>query len=113
MMVISGLVVSLSAQSNASLVDQIAHAGPFIVGLRTDHYLALTLEADSSSIMEDRHRWLQALPGIVNVEVAFVSFEEEKITTPIDLRTSKLALARDRLLASDTSSAAKGGSDVY
>jgi len=112
-MVISGLVLTLRAQSNASLVDQIADAGPFIVGQRTDHYLALTLEADSSSSMEDWHRWLQALPGIVNVEVAYVSFEEGRITTPVDLRTTKFAPARDELLASATSSDAKGGSDVY
>jgi hypothetical protein len=112
-MVISGLVLTLSAQSNASVVDQIADAGPFIVGHRTDRYLALTLEADSSSSMEDWHRWLKELPGIVNVEVAFVSFEEEKITTPVEFRTTKFASARDGLLASANSSNAKGGSDVY
>jgi hypothetical protein len=112
-MVICGLVLTLGARSDTSVVDQIADAGPLIVGQRTDHYLALTLEADSSSSMEDWHRWLQALPGIVNVEVAFVSFEEEKATTPVGFRIAKVAPARDGLLASAPSSDAKGGSDVY
>jgi len=75
---ISSFVVTLPADpADASAVSGAIAAIPvFTLGEAQGRRLPVVLEAADGSTARDWHEWVEQLPGVVQVEVAFVSFEE-------------------------------------
>jgi nitrate reductase NapAB chaperone NapD len=77
-MPISGLVITLAdddARCDAALVALRQH-GAITLGPQTGPRLPVVVETDSDD--EDRQvwEWLQSLPGVLQVDVAMIHFEE-------------------------------------
>lgn len=83
---ISSFVVTLPADEarTAALCEGIAAVPVFTLGERQGRRLPVVLEAADGSTARNWHQWVENLPGIVQVEVAFVSFEdvEEEFEIP-------------------------------
>lgn len=74
----SGLVVTLADDlilAKAAL-RQLADAGPFQVGESSGPCRAVVLEASDPKSSEQWHDWAASLPGIENVEVVFIHWDE-------------------------------------
>ena len=71
----SGLVVTLDDDANraATAVRELLLAGPFTLGDVFGHRVTVALEADDPAAAERWHRWLADQPGVLKVDVAFVS----------------------------------------
>ena len=86
-MPVSGLVVSLSQESEAraAAIEALGRETQLTLGELEANRLAVVLDTPSSQ--EDRRvwDWLNTLPGVSLVEVAFVGFE-----TPEDLRSDQV-----------------------
>ena len=79
-MPVSGLVVSLSDEPNprvAALVV-IGREPRITVGVSAGNRLAIVLDTDSSEQDKQLWDWLDSLPGVSFLEVAFVGFDQPK-----------------------------------
>ncbi len=90
-MPVSGLVVSLAddQQSRDSAIDAIAAQPGIEIGpTRSD---CLTIVTDTDSRREDKRLWdwLCRLPGVRQVEVAFVGFDTEPESSDANRRGQK------------------------
>jgi nitrate reductase NapAB chaperone NapD len=77
---ISSFVVTLpSAEESAEAVLRALAAIPvFTLGERQGSRLPVVVEASDGSTSRYWHEWVEQLPGVVQVEVAFVSFDESE-----------------------------------
>jgi nitrate reductase NapAB chaperone NapD len=76
---ISSFVVTLpeSSEASANIQHALAAMPVFEVGIAQGRRLPVVLQADDGHDARHWHEWVTALPGVVHVEVAFVSFESE------------------------------------
>ncbi len=76
---ISSFVVTLpeSSEASASIQNALAAMPVFEVGVAQGRRLPVVLQADDGQDARHWHEWVTELPGVVHVEVAFVSFESE------------------------------------
>jgi nitrate reductase NapAB chaperone NapD len=76
---ISSFVVTLpeSSEASASIQNALAAMPVFEVGVAQGRRLPVVLQADDGHDARHWHEWVTELPGVVHVEVAFVSFESE------------------------------------
>lgn len=77
---ISSFVVTLpGAEEPANAVLRALAAIPaFTLGERQGSRLPVVVEAPDGSTSRYWHEWVEQLPGVVQVEVAFVSFDESE-----------------------------------
>lgn len=75
---ISSFVVTLpAAKESAEAVQRALAAIPvFTLGERQGSRLPVVVEAPDGSTSRYWHEWVEQLPGVIQVEVAFVSFDE-------------------------------------
>ena len=74
---ISSFIVTLQSAENAAEIEAALQALPvFMLGERQGLRLPVVLEAHDGSTCKYWHEWVEQLPGVVQVEVAFVSFDE-------------------------------------
>ena len=76
---ISSIVVTLdTADATSHAVEQALRAlAVFTLGERAGAKLPVVLEAPDGATTRYWHEWVEQLPGVVHVDVAFVSFEED------------------------------------
>ena len=77
-MLTSGLVITLSANA-AKAAEAIAtlRARPELTfGDRNDRWLPLVMETCGEAESRELHDWVQTLPGVEFVDVAYVNFDE-------------------------------------
>lgn len=77
---ISSFVVSLPAaeESAMAILRALAAIPVFTLGERQASRLPVVLEAPDGSTARYWHEWVEQLPGVIQVEVAFVSFDESE-----------------------------------
>jgi nitrate reductase NapAB chaperone NapD len=78
---LSGLVL-LFAQDDEAIHQACAmmeNVGHFILGERIGSRLSLVMEVDSSEDALKWHHWLQELPGVVSVDIAYVTVMDEHV----------------------------------
>lgn len=77
---ISSFVVTLPACSEraAALTDALRAVSVFEVGIAIGRQLPVVLEAADGSAARYWHRWVEDLPGVISVNVTFVSFDESE-----------------------------------
>ncbi|MCA9217076.1 MAG: hypothetical protein KDB27_28605 [Planctomycetales bacterium] len=82
-MPVSGLVVSLSSEKlpRDEALQEIRCEPRIIMGTLKDNRLAIVLDTDSQAEDQQLWNWLEALPGVVLVEVAFIGFETKQDST--------------------------------
>lgn len=77
-MLISGLVLLLS--KNPSSQQRVQHtlqeAGCFQIGVLTGSRLSLVMEVPGPDDAVYWYRWLEKLPGVLGVEIAYVSVND-------------------------------------
>ncbi len=77
-MPINGLMVTLS--SDAGLAEQACSSmrsrADLELGERRDRWLPLVADTDSDRAARELHGWLEALPGVDQVGVILVGFDE-------------------------------------
>lgn len=75
---VSGLVVTVSAdeETRERLVESLRVQESFLVGEWIGPRLTVALTTTDGTAAEHWHGWLEAQPGVVKVDVAFVSFED-------------------------------------
>lgn len=77
---ISSFVVTLPPADD--LAEAVLHAlaaiSVFTLGERQGSRLPVVLEAPDGSTARYWHEWVEQLPGVIQVEVAFVSFDESE-----------------------------------
>jgi hypothetical protein len=73
-MTTSGLLITLDPDPERAFeaVQAILIAGPFTLGDRLGRGLPVVLEATAPGDAHFWHDWLDALPGVVKVDLAFV-----------------------------------------
>lgn len=76
---ISGLVLVFEPETTLiqTALLAIKKAGPFIVGELVGQRLSVVMEVATPDDSMHWHRWLGELPGILDVNVAYVSVAEE------------------------------------
>ncbi len=77
-MPISGLVVVLDAPNGpfpGTLEALRAHAA-IEVGEMTDSNIAIVVESTSDKHDQEIWQWVQELPGVIDIRIAFVGFDE-------------------------------------
>lgn len=77
-MPISGLVVVLDAPNGPfpdTLRELRAHAA-IEVGETTDNNIAIVVESPSNQHDQEIWQWVQDLPGVLDIRIAFVGFDE-------------------------------------
>jgi nitrate reductase NapAB chaperone NapD len=76
-MPVSGLVVSLckEARPRAEAIEKMAQEPRITVGALAANRLAIVLDTASSEEDKQLWDWLNALPGVTFVQVAFVGYE--------------------------------------
>lgn len=74
---ISSFVVTLPEDSDSAcgIRDAIDAIPVFEAGVASNRRLPVVLEAPDGSQARDWHEWVESLPGVISVDVAFVSFE--------------------------------------
>ena len=89
-MIFSGLVATFAADSRlARSAQQAIRQHPALeLGLPTDHRLPLVLETATSSESDALIEWLTALPGIEQVDVVFVQWDDDLTTLPAERPSS-------------------------
>ncbi|TWU46912.1 chaperone NapD [Rubripirellula reticaptiva] len=78
-MPISGLVVTCDT-SNGPIVDAVSilAAHPSVdVGEVSTHRIAIVVDTESKQQDQEIWQWIQGLPGVIDVNVAFVGFDDE------------------------------------
>jgi hypothetical protein len=76
-MPVSGLVVNLADPESALRVsEQMARAEAFTLGEQIGLRLPVVLHAGDAVTADAYHAWLQQLPGVVNVDVAFIYLDD-------------------------------------
>jgi nitrate reductase NapAB chaperone NapD len=87
---VSSFVVTLPDDcSGARAIKESLHSVPvFELGEPVGRRLPVVLEAEDGATARYWHHWIEELPGVVNVEVAFVNFEDEEqsknVQQPVD-----------------------------
>ena len=90
---VSSFVVTLPEDgSSASAITEALDSVPvFELGDAAGRRLPVVLEAEDGSTARHWHHWVEELPGVVSVEVAFVSFEDDEqhdaLQPPVDSAT--------------------------
>ncbi len=77
-MPISGLVIVLDAPNGPfpdTLRELRAHAA-IEVGEMTDHNIAIVVESTSNQHDREIWQWVQELPGVLDIRIAFVGFDD-------------------------------------
>lgn len=79
-MVTSGLVITLSLDGDlASMAEEsLRMFGAVQLQERCGSWIGAALEAPDKEVLEEWHEWIRRLPGVAQVEIAFVHFEVEK-----------------------------------
>ncbi len=82
---ISSFVVTLppTEESAKSVLRALAAIPVFTLGERQGARLPVVVEAPDGSMSRYWHEWVEQLPGVVQVEVAFVSFDESDQSTEL------------------------------
>lgn len=77
---ISGLVVAFEPEIDAiqSAMTAIHQAGPFTVGELAGQRLSVVMEVATPEDSLRWHRWLSKLPGVLDVNVAYVSVADHE-----------------------------------
>lgn len=77
---ISSFVVTLpdNPDQAAAITSAIQSLPVFETGQKAGCRLPVVLEAENGSAARHWYKWVQELAGVVNVDVAFVSFEDEQ-----------------------------------
>lgn len=76
---ISSFVVTFASEAAAlSAVPTLAALSVLTLGERHGMRLPVVVEAPDGSTSRYWHEWVEQLPGVVQVEVAFVSFDESE-----------------------------------
>ena len=80
---VSSFVVSLPEGTDeaAAVVDALQSVPVFELGDQIGRRLPVVLEAENGSTAKYWHEWVEGLPGVIKVDVAFVSFEDEEPAT--------------------------------
>lgn len=78
---LSGLVLLFTqdhktAQQACAMMERTGH---FILGERIGSRLSLVMEVDSSEDALKWHHWLQELPGVVSVDIAYVTVMDDHV----------------------------------
>ena len=75
---ISSFVVTLptKVESAKAVLRALAAIPVFTLGERQGSRLPVVIEAPDGSTSRYWHEWVEQLPGVIQVEVAFVSFDE-------------------------------------
>ncbi len=87
---VSSFVITLpDGSSGVYAIKEALRAVPvFELGERVGRRLPVVLEAEDGSTARSWHHWVEELPGVVNVEVAFMNFEDEEqsenVQQPVD-----------------------------
>lgn len=91
---ISGIVITLPENSDtAEPIRSALEAMPvFTLGEQQGCRLPAVLEAPDGSTTKYWHEWIEALPGVVQVEVALVSFDETDATANDQVTTDHTAI---------------------
>lgn len=78
---ISSFVITFASESAAlELVPALDSIAAFTMGERQGLRLPVVVEAPDGSTSRYWHEWVEQLQGVVQVEVAFVSFDESTST---------------------------------
>ena len=74
----SGLVITLSmnAAEAAKAMTALSARQEFAFGERNDRWLPLVMETSGDAESHELHNWIQGLPGVEFVDVAYVNFDE-------------------------------------
>lgn len=77
---ISGLVVAFEPDLVViqSAIKAIQQAGPFTIGELAGQRLSVVMEVATPADSLHWHRWLCELPGVLNVNVAYVSVADHE-----------------------------------
>ncbi|RLS58902.1 MAG: hypothetical protein DWH91_01505 [Planctomycetota bacterium] len=77
---ISSFVVTLPCQEEPAeaVLRALAAIPVFTLGERQGSRLPVVVEAPDGSTSRYWHEWVEQLPGVIQVEVAFVSFDESE-----------------------------------
>ena len=84
-MPVNGLLITLTEDETLSkeVLLAIAERDGIELGDRTDRWQPVVVETSDTRDSHDVHEWLEALPGVVSVDVVFSSVsdpEEDKMT---------------------------------
>ena len=75
----NGLVLTLETNADRhALIDEITQAGPFTLGDTSGPRWPLVLETADPSSARDWHEWAARRPGVFNVDVVFVHWDESE-----------------------------------
>ncbi len=77
-MPINGLLINLSNDEvlATETVALLQDSGKLELGERTDRWIPVVVDAAGVGESHDVHEWIDALPGVVAVDVIFASVEE-------------------------------------
>ncbi len=77
----TGLVLTLADDPPTvrTALQALASAGPFTLGKATGLCWSAVLEADDPKASHDWHDWAAALPGVEDVEVVFVHWDDDEM----------------------------------
>ena len=77
-MPISGLVITLDSDESAAqrVSDDIRARSSFELGERQSHRLPAVLETPDRAADKREWEWLNALPGVMHVDVVFIHFDQ-------------------------------------
>lgn len=80
----SGLVLTLSADVElaAAAASRIRLRHEFMVGAPSGRWLPVAVEGRDEGEMRDLHDWVQAIPGVEYVDVAYVNFGDADLFDP-------------------------------
>lgn len=79
---ISSFVATLDSPDQDHPAEQALLAVPvFTLGDRQGARLPVVLEAPDGATARYWHEWVEQLPGVVHVEVAFVSFDDSALAS--------------------------------
>ena len=80
---ISGLVVAFEPDIDViqSAITAMQQAGPFTVGELAGQRLSVVMEVATPEDSLHWHLWLSALPGVLDVNVAYVSVADHEAET--------------------------------
>lgn len=81
-MQVTGLVLTLEPHALDQLLATLRQTQAVTVGELFVNRLSLVVEASSPQESQRRHEWFAHLPGVLHVDVAFVSFEHEEASPP-------------------------------
>jgi len=83
-MPINGLLLTLSPDSGLaeSARARIASRAEVSLGETNERWQALAVETPDVKAAHDFHEWLEALPGVEQVDVIYVGFDESSPTEP-------------------------------